>query len=161
MSVDSAYKMRALVAAIDRRCPNAVLLPPAIETFDASHDMRTPIRVEVVRKMLTRGYPSILIVLASVLAFPVSAQGPGASVQRGAVIENECKLKYLRNTKSEVARSYIGKSCNFKGLSTDPEGLARQEHTFHECVLEVLPGTEDDRNAIQLANACRERAWSR
>ena len=93
-----------------------------------------------------------------------AASSSGVAQLRGDAapqIETECRLKYLRNTKSEAARSYVSKSCNFMSLPSAGSGLSRDEKIFHDCVLEVMPGTEDDRNAVQLANACRERAWGR
>ena len=102
------------------------------------------------------------VVALTVLAAAASSSGVAQPrIDTAPRIETECRLKYLRNTKSEAARSYVSKSCNFMSLPSAGSGLSRDEKVFHDCVLEVMPGTEDDRNAVQLANACRERAWGR
>jgi hypothetical protein len=104
--------------------------------------------------------PGLGVVLVTALLTSGSTLGQ-SPLTDPARAEAECRLKYMRNTKSDAARSYISKACNFMELSTAAMGLGREERTFHACVLEALPGTEDDRNAVELANACRQRAWPR
>ncbi|MBM3515080.1 MAG: hypothetical protein FJX59_15410 [Alphaproteobacteria bacterium] len=148
MSV-SEVRLRERLNAVDANC-------------DATSAEELTMHTKVDRNFLTcRHFLVIVFALGGGLgANPALAQA-GLPGQDRPATETECRLKYLRNTKSEVARSYIGKSCNFLSLRTASSVLARQERVFHECVVEALPGTEDDRNSVELANACRERAWSR
>ncbi|MCB2107192.1 MAG: hypothetical protein KDE14_05800 [Rhodobacteraceae bacterium] len=73
----------------------------------------------------------------------------------------DCLIEHIRRTDSDAARSYINRACNFMSLPTADWNLNREERDFHTCILDVLPGTDDDRNAVQLANACRARAWAK
>jgi hypothetical protein len=91
---------------------------------------------------------------------PASAQADPPLLRDQLREERECRLAHLRNTKSATARSYIEKACNFRALPSSDGALAQTERVFHDCILEVLPGTEDDRNAVQLANDCKSRSWS-
>jgi len=109
-------------------------------------------------KTAVMGSRMVILLTCGLVPASVTAQPLGRANE--AVIEAECRLKYMRGTTSAAARSYLGKSCNFMGLPSAGFDIARQERVFHSCILEVLPGTEDDRNAVELANACRARAWA-
>ncbi|MDX2221971.1 MAG: hypothetical protein SFV21_04430 [Rhodospirillaceae bacterium] len=112
------------------------------------------------RRALRRCLSGLTMLAVAGANAPVDAQNGALGLRDQAHVENECKLTYLRNTKSSAARSYIEKACNFRSLTTSGGALAQTERVFHDCILEVLPGTEDDRNAVQLANACKSRSWS-
>lgn len=113
------------------------------------------------RNRFSRFSAVVVVAAAALLSPPLMSDLTAQGRLQSPTLEAECRLKYIRKTKSEVARSYIIKSCNFLSLGTAGSVLSRDERVFHDCVLEVMSGTEDDRNAVQLANACRERAWSK
>lgn len=75
-----------------------------------------------------------------------------AQMALGGQQADMCTLTRIKNTRSAVASRIISKAC-WK-IYDNGSFLTSGERGYYNCLLQNLPGTENDLNASQIANIC-------
>ncbi len=67
----------------------------------------------------------------------------------------DCELDHIADTRSRYAVSLIRDACSF--LVTPTSSFHPGKTDFARCVLQVVPGSQSEAAAVELASACRQR----
>ena len=67
----------------------------------------------------------------------------------------DCELDHIADTRSRFAVSLIRDACSF--LVTPTSSFHPGKVEFARCVLQVVPGSQSEVAAVELASACRQR----
>ena len=67
----------------------------------------------------------------------------------------DCELDHISDTRSRYAVSLIRDACSF--LVTPTSSFHPGKARFSRCILQVVPGSQDETAAVELASACRQR----
>ncbi len=67
----------------------------------------------------------------------------------------DCELDHIGDTRSRYAVSIIRDACSF--LVTPTSAFHPGRVGFARCVLQVVPGSQSETAAVELASACRQR----
>ena len=96
-------------------------------------------------------------VLAAVGALLVLQAGPGhAQLLIDRLRQKaDCELDHISDTRSRYAVSLIRDACSF--LVTPTSSFHPGRTQFARCILQVVPGSQDETAAVELASACRQR----
>ncbi|MEM5405256.1 MULTISPECIES: VF_A0006 family four-cysteine protein [Paraburkholderia] len=68
---------------------------------------------------------------------------------------DDCMLAGLRDARNEVASNYIQRSCY--ALYRNGEMLLPRERTYHECILQNMPGAREPSAISRIAQICSRR----
>ena len=66
-----------------------------------------------------------------------------------------CELDHIADTRSRYAVSLIRDACSF--LVTPTSSFHPGRVGFARCILQVVPGSQSEVAAVELASACRQR----
>lgn len=66
-----------------------------------------------------------------------------------------CELDHIGDTRSHLAVSLIRDACGF--LVTPTSSFHPGKVEFARCILQVVPGSQSESAAVELASACRQR----
>ncbi|MGI4976932.1 MAG: hypothetical protein ACRYG6_08325 [Janthinobacterium lividum] len=67
----------------------------------------------------------------------------------------DCELDHIGDTRSRFAVSLIRDACSF--LVTPTSSFHPRHVAFSRCILQVVPGSQAESAAVELASACRQR----
>lgn len=67
----------------------------------------------------------------------------------------DCELDHIGDTRSRLAVSLIRDACSF--LVTPTSAFHPRHVAFSRCILQVVPGSQAESAAVELASACRQR----
>lgn len=103
--------------------------------------------------MLEPNFPmdtiAMKFLLPLLLLFPLSALADDKDY-------DQCILDYQRTAKSGVAVHFITQACD--KLYNDGSFLLSQEKAYYECLLENLPGVENNLAAQKIRSACESKS---
>lgn len=102
--------------------------------------------------MLEHNFPmdtiAMKFLLPLLLLFPLSALADDKDY-------DQCILDYQRTAKSGVAVHFITQACD--KLYNDGSFLLSREKAYYECLLENLPGVENNLAAQKIRSACESK----
>ena len=67
----------------------------------------------------------------------------------------DCELDHIADTRSRAGVSFIRDACSF--LVTPNSAFHPGHVGFSRCILQVVPGSQSETAAVELASACRQR----
>ncbi|MDF5996929.1 hypothetical protein P4200_30530 [Pseudomonas aeruginosa] len=144
---DSALRP-AIVAFAQRR--TASLVRPVNKCKILLHGrLGTPSRLVHAGAQLSHGYHCHEVPAAPAAVIPLSALADDKDY-------DQCILDYQRTAKSGVAVHFITQACD--KLYNDGSFLLSREKAYYECLLENLPGVENNLAAQKIRSACESKS---